>query len=131
MFGWPVTRELEALRAQLAAAENLRADAHVRLGQSETARQREHDAFEARITDLTARLNALDAERKTLLDRIVQMSGQPPLFTAPAPVTVAGAPPPDTSSIPGPRARANFDDVHEFARQAIRNKTLNGAGKVH
>ncbi len=62
-------------------------------------------------------------DNKLLIDRIVQMSGQPAIFH-PAPVLPA-APEAAPSRIPGPKTRKSFDDVHEAAREAIRTGKLN------
>jgi hypothetical protein len=120
---WTSRAELYTANARAAAAENLRLEANVGLAQSETARQREHDHYEARIIDLTERLADSEAERKILLDRIVQMSGQPALYHQPeaAPANPAAAS--ATNNIPGPARKISFDEVHAVTRKALKNGT--------
>jgi hypothetical protein len=68
-----------------------------------------------------AERKALREEVKLLLDRIVQMSGQPPIFNpAPTPPTPA-QPEPSASTIPGPATRLSFDDIHRETRKAIKD----------
>jgi hypothetical protein len=130
MFGWVSRAEFEEMRAMHVAAENLRIDAVVRLGQSETARMKDLDAagkLYEQATDHARRLEAELAEEKRenklLLDRIVQMSGQPALFEKTAPVTPQ-APTQPASTLPGPAARVSFDDVHSAARTALKDGTF-------
>jgi hypothetical protein len=137
MFGWVSRAEFEAVKAMQSAAENLRIDAVVRLGQSETARIKELDAAEKRYeraTDYATRLAAELAEEKRenrlLLDRIVQMSGQPALFEKTAPVAPQ-APTQPASTLPGPAARVSFDDVHNAARTALKDGTFSSKGRAN
>lgn len=120
-----------------AAAENLRVDAVVRLGQSETARVRDLDAagkLYEQATDYATRLATELAEEKRenklLLDRIIQLSGQPALFEKTAPVAPQ-APTPPTSTLPGPAARVSFDDVHNAARTALKDGTFTSKGRAN
>jgi hypothetical protein len=63
-------------------------------------------------------------EVKLLLDRIVQMSGQPPIFH-PAPPEPTPAPSPAASNLPAPETRVSFGDVHKATRKAIKDGELN------
>jgi hypothetical protein len=137
-------------KAAYEAAERLRVDANQRLGQSEVARIKDLDAARDRyaalkelhlqaraeldrFTDHAARLEAELAEEKLenriLLDRIVQMSGQPALFEKAAPAPIPAAPAPPASTLPGPAARPGFDDVHRAAREAIKDGTFSLKGR--
>ncbi len=70
---------------------------------------------------LRRQLDGSEAERRMLLDRVLELSGQPGLFHKPAPQPVQAQP----SSLPAPPTRVSFDDVHAAAQQALRDKTFN------
>ena len=69
-------------------------------------------------------------ERRKLLDRMLQMAGQPPIYEpAPAPAPpVTVEPPPgrggstaEREGVPAPERRVRIDDVHQWARAQMRN----------
>jgi hypothetical protein len=100
----------------------VRAEVGERLAEERKAKQTED--FNQRLAIAQGALAEANAERKLLIDRIVEMSGQPAIFH-PAPI-VQQVP----SSSPAPAARVSFDDVHKKAREAIRSGKLNlGVGK--
>lgn len=72
---------------------------------------------------LAAKDRQIEAERKEqhiLLDRIAQLSGQPPIYEKPAiPVT----PPP--TDLPKVQPVVRIDDIHIAARQAMKDGTFN------
>ena len=67
--------------------------------------------------------NSLRADNKLLLDRIVQLSGQPPIFN-PLPTPTVAAQPQVVSNLPAPETRASISDVHRAAREAIKKGEL-------
>ena len=76
---------------------------------------------EANARTAEAWLAESKAERRTLVDRIVQLSGQPPLYEkAPAPVAQA----PAADNAPPVRTQVKIDDVHAAARAAIADGTF-------
>lgn len=123
---WPWTSRVEAAersatlsehRSQIAEAAELRASERL-------------DSFMAdanqRVADAQAERDAARAEVKLLLDRIVQMSGQPPIFhPAPIPAAPTAPSPEQLSSIPAPETRVSFDDIHRRTRAAIADGSLN------
>ena len=128
MFGW-------VSKAMYDAAENLRQDALRQVCASEVARVKEGDAARERYESLKelhlqtrAELETSNTERRLLLDRIVQLSGQPALFEKAAPVPAA-PPAPPASTLPGPAARVGFDDVHQAARTALKDGTFSSKGR--
>jgi hypothetical protein len=102
------------------AAERLRVDAGQRLGASEVARQQQFEAHEREIADLRMRLSEAESERKTLMDRIVQLSGQPAIYQRPAVAEPAAA----AASQLTPRTRTTFEDVHSAVRDAMKDGTF-------
>lgn len=66
-----------------------------------------------------------NAERKLLIDRIAQMSGQPPIFHPAPAVAAPPAPTLAASNIPAPETRVSFSDVHRITRKAIKDGELN------
>lgn len=110
---WPwVSREIvDELKASLTAAENLRQFDRAALVSSEKLRI----AAEERAAQC-------EAERKLLLDRIVQMTGQPALYekAAPQPAVVGAE---SAQEAPTPTKLVTFDDVHSAARRALANGT--------
>lgn len=72
--------------------------------------------------------NQLDAARddnKLLIDRIAQMSGQPPIFHPLPAAPMTASPEPKVSTMPGPQTRVSFADVHRRARQDIADGKIN------
>jgi hypothetical protein len=66
------------------------------------------------------RCDHAEADNKLLLDRIVQLAGQPPIFH---PLPIVAAPEPRTaqesSAIPAPAIRRSPDEIKRMARTAI------------
>ncbi|HUD75133.1 MAG TPA: hypothetical protein VMQ76_08680 [Terracidiphilus sp.] len=124
-------------RAEFEAAEHLRLAAQQMLAQSEVARIKAEDAAREKYEAVFGlwrktqeQLEVSNAERKLLLDRIVQMSGQPALYekpTAEAKNRESG----EQQEMPSPRSRVGFDDVHEALRAAVKNGTYGIRGKVN
>lgn len=128
-------------RAELQAAENLRLAAQQMLAQSEVARVKaedaardKYDALKELLLITRGELDRSEAERKLLLDRIVQLSGQPAIYqkrdTAEArdqrtEKNEAAEKPPIAER------RVGFDDVHKAARQAIKDGTYALKGRVN
>ena len=84
------------------------------LAQTLAAREQECISLERQNIELRA-------DNKLLLDRIVQMSGQPPIFH-PVPIvppTPAEAKAAESSALPAPTIRRSPDDVKRMAREAI------------
>lgn len=77
-----------------------------------------------RVADAQAERDEAQKECKILIDRILSMSGQDPIFhpvpvsATPAPVLV---PVPSTGGIAAPETRVSFNDVHRKCRKAIAN----------
>lgn len=123
---WPWTSRVEA-----AERSALRAESQVELFKGivdncETACANSVVAANDRVADLHSQLFDSRAEVKLLLDRIVQMSGQPPIFhPASAPPAPAAPSPEQLSSIPAPETRVSFDDIHRRTRAAIADGSLN------
>lgn len=126
-------------RAELQAAENLRLAAQQMLAQSEVARVKaedaardKYDALKELLLITRGELDRSEAERKLLLDRIVQLSGQPAIYqkrdTAEVRDREQGKP---TAVPPMPARRASFDDVHQAAREAIKDGTFGLSGKAN
>jgi hypothetical protein len=76
------------------------------------------------IVRLRTELAASYIKQELLLDRIVQLSGQPALYAKPPEV-----PPAEHSDQAGPKTRASFDDVREAARKAIADGTFGVTGR--
>jgi hypothetical protein len=111
---WPWTS-----RALLDAANDraLKAEAQCILLETRVAFQSDNHAQSQRI--LQNQLDAEKSDNKLLLDRIVQLAGQPPIFhPLPAP-TLVPAEPKVVSTMPGPETRVSFADVHRAARKDI------------
>lgn len=84
---------------------------------------------EMRVRSAQTDTAAARAESKLLIDRIVQMSGQPPIFNsapsvAPPTTTVQPGASTSGSDIPAPETRTTFADVHRQARKAIKDGTI-------
>jgi hypothetical protein len=105
----------------LAIARALHAEANSLLAEQRLSDYIEQSARRSNIEE--SERKALADENKLLIDRIVQMSGQPPIFH-PAPITTP-QPPPEPSSLPAPETRVSFADVHRETRQAIKEGKLN------
>ena len=65
-------------------------------------------------------IQSLRVDQKLLIDRVVQLSGQPAIY-APAPEPKPSAP----SNIAAPEERVTFATVHKKAREAIATGKLN------
>jgi|GEM_PF-6911395 len=115
-MNWPWVK-----RGMLAAAQKQARWAETALKQAE---ERVHGLM-AQLATAEARTAELEAERRKLLDRIVNMAGQPALYEKPAepstppPVASAGA---QEFSL-GPRT-VRIDEIHAAVNDARRNKTL-------
>jgi hypothetical protein len=106
------------------ALEELHVQRLANLDEKILAAERSYQALVELNQELRAQLEQASAERRLLLDRIVQMSGQPALFTqAPAPPVVL------ENGLPGPPARVSFDDVHKAARAAIKDGRIKLRGR--
>ena len=71
------------------------------------------------------RLAVAEAERRVLLDRIVELSGQPPIYAAaPHPGPVGAVEPKGDDGPPPMKERILFDDVHAAIRQAMADGTF-------
>lgn len=81
-----------------------------------------------RCAELEKQLAEYKAERQKLLDRILVLSGQKPLYEPlPEPVPAAAAPeviPPDTSKMPAPEPRLTLRTVHTATQAAIKDGTF-------
>jgi hypothetical protein len=89
---------------------------------ADRAERRAADSEQA-CTLMAVELQVVKAENKLLLDRILVMAGQPPVFhPAPAPPASPEVVP---STLPAPETRVGFDQVHQKARKAIATGTLN------
>lgn len=142
MFGWISKLKPSAAENLRQAAENLRQDALRQVCASEVARVKEGDAARERYESLKelhlqtrAELEASNTERRLLLDRIVQLSGQPALFERQgtgirdqASVSKPEEPKP-ANTLPGPAARVGFDEVHQAARTALKDGTFSLKGR--
>lgn len=114
----PWTDRVEAAERRVVDAE----ESALRAG--EYAEQVAQQAAE-RTAYLQTELVFVRAENKILIDRIVQLSGQPPIFH-PEPKSAMAEPQPQTiSALPGPETRVSFADVHRAAKAAIKSGELN------
>jgi hypothetical protein len=80
-----------------------------------------------REAQLNLRLEAAENDRRLLLDRIVQMTGQPPIYEKPGPVLLVQPEPkpvPESADTPEAVRQVTFDDVHRDARRAMANGTF-------
>lgn len=122
---WPWTARIEAAEQRATAAE-------FRAISVEELLRRADERFDSLTADANRRIGDALTERddaradnKLLLDRIVQMSGQPPIFhPAPTQATPPAVPTPQISTLPAPETRVSFSDVHNAARKAIKNGDL-------
>lgn len=126
MFGWVSKAEYEAVKAQQAGAEES-GRRHAAAASTMIDQAVEY------ATQLSKELAEAKRENRLLIDRIVQMSGQPALFdkTPPAPPPQPAPAPVPVSTLPGPAARASFDDVHNAARAAIKDGSFGMKGRVN
>lgn len=110
-------------RAQLEAAENLRQAAVQQLAASEVLRQQLALSLEEMRLMLAAQKDESEQERRRLMDRIFRLSGQPPLYEAPAAAAPETAAPkePDPKALARmmPTARMTFAGVHKAAQDAM------------
>jgi hypothetical protein len=116
---WPWTARVEAAEKR---AEDFKATV-ARLELEAERRDVAADGRTEQIAELRNQLAESKADNKILIDRIVQMSGQPPIFH-PAPIQAtppAPSPQPQVSTMPGPETRVSFADVHRETRKAIKN----------
>lgn len=91
--------------------------------EAELARDREESSkrIDALMAAAVTAMDEAKAERQSLLDRIVQLAGQPAIYkapstAAPAPVATPAAP---TSNLAPPRAVATFQEIHAATREAM------------
>lgn len=122
VWPWVTRKQLEAAESRLRWTE-------------EQLRRKEMEAIQMHILAGERAADALSAreETKLYIDRIVQMSGQPPIFhPLPMPLGAAETPKsePEGPGIAGPATRLSFDDVHKKARQAIRNGDMDAPKAV-
>lgn len=137
MFGWVRRDEFDRMQVAWETATASRREIVQRLELADAQHERDLDAADGRYLTLKelytatrAELEAANAERKMLFDRIVQMTGQPAIY-APPQAAPTSAPAESASSLPGPPVRASFDDVHKAARQAIKDGTYKLRGVVN
>lgn len=71
-----------------------------------------------------AQLAAERKEQQRLIDRILELSGQPPLYEKQIHL-VATPPQQKTDDLPEVQPTVRIDDVHKAARDAMRNGTFN------
>ena len=97
---------------------------------AEAAAREKYEALKELLLMTRAELERSEAERKLLVDRIVQLSGQPAIYqkqdTAEARDKVAESAPP-----PPADRRVGFDDVHKALRQAIKDGTYATRGRIN
>jgi len=126
MFGWLGKSKWDALERHLAEAqesERLLAEKFHQV--SEQCR-----VLQTQLNETIKELEKCDTERRMLLDRTFQLSGQPPLYAKPEPA-VQTRPAEQENSLPGPPVRASFDDVHAAAKQAIKDGTIKLRARVN
>lgn len=114
---WVSRAKFDEIDAMRQAAENLRVHANNTLGFSEASRQR-----------LEERVAGLESERKVLLDRIVEMSGQRPIYER-QPAASREEPAEKPGDLPAPKRQVTFDDIHETARRAIADGSFSLGGR--
>jgi hypothetical protein len=125
MFGWFGKAKWDQLQRHLAEAQESQRQLSELLHQAaEQCR-----TLQVQLGETIKELEKCDAERRLLLDRALQLGGQPPLYAKPEPVIPRPADP--TSTLPPPPVRASFDDVHKAARQAIKDGTYKLRGVVN
>lgn len=71
-----------------------------------------------------AQLAAERKEQQRLIDRILELSGQPPLYEKPQ-IHLVATPQQKTDDLPEVQPTVRIDDVHKAARDAMRNGTFN------
>lgn len=120
IWPWVSRRRFDAAENLRLAAENLRIEGARLLAASEVARQQQFEAHEREVKDLRDRVTALEAERKALVDRIVQLSGQPALYEK----QVAIPSPENATDQLSPRTVTTFSDVHAAVREAMKSNTF-------
>lgn len=124
---WPWTsREtLEAANEFALALKDRALKAEAQAILLETREANRTEAHDQAIRIMQHQLDAAREDNKLLIDRIAQMSGQPPIFY-PLPVNpILAQPEPQTSKIAAPETRASFADVKRAARKAIDKGDLN------
>ena len=97
--------------------------------------EEQHRRIDALMAAAVESMDEAKAERRALLDRIVQLSGQAPLYKAPAAAVEAAAPaekPAPTSNLPPPRAVVTFADIHATTREAMQKPNFRAdRGVIH
>lgn len=127
---WPwVSRELyEALVQRAVDAESRYRDARIREHEAVARATAAEIGMETGIGAVEERLQESEAERKLLFDRILQLSGQPPLYTQPQAVAVQVQ---QEYTGPLPKRRLTHEDIHEQWAKEQQNillgKPTNGA----
>lgn len=79
----------------------------------------------AQALEASTQLREAEKDRQRLLDRILELSGQPPLYEKPQIHLVAAPPEQKTDDLPEVQPTVRIDDVHKAARDAMRNGTFN------
>lgn len=102
-------------RAELVASEARVAWTEKQLAAAEDLLDREREQYALALKDAAERLEAARAENHKLFDRIVEMTGQPPIYEKPSPMALV----PSTVEAPAPPTRLTFDDVHKAAQSAM------------
>jgi hypothetical protein len=100
----------------------------------ELAREREESSrrIDALMAAAVSAMDEAKAERQSLLDRIVQLSGQPALYKASTQAPPAAETAAPTSNLPAPRAVATFSDIHAATREAMNKPNFRpDKGAIH
>jgi Cdc6-like AAA superfamily ATPase len=122
MFGSELKAENARLSAELASVKGeLRAalNEFTRAAEARGERERDHNR---QLQAVEQRLAESEAERKVLLDRILELSGQQALFQRQSPAD--GGQQAVQNELPGPPTQVGFDHVHAVARQALKDGTF-------
>ena len=117
IWPWVWRSELEAAQAALARMRQELDGARAWSEQISKASREREESLEKILAETADRA---DQERKVLLDRIVELSGQPALYRKPA--ETAAAPGGELPRVP---SRVGFDDVHQAVKAAMRDGTFN------
>ncbi len=113
-MSWPL-----CWRADLVATEERLAWTERQLAATEGILAREREQYALALKDAAERVEAAKTEQHKLVDRIVEMTGQPPIYEK-RPAVVAAPPAPEpASTIEPPATRLTFADVHNAARKAM------------
>jgi hypothetical protein len=116
---WVSRKKLDEMTRRLAQSDNMRVEDRL-------VAETRYEALKELLLMARADAESGKQERKLLMDRIVQMTGQPALYAQPQAITPA---PELKANYPAAESRASFDDVHKALRQAMKDGTYAMKGR--